>query len=88
MTLLPLLLDIAADLSPAGIVIIVGFFLVSLAVAYVAFRVLRKTMKLAFRLALVGLILIVALIGTISIYLFGIGSTPQSRPRPTPSRTR
>jgi hypothetical protein len=81
------LLDIAPDPSPLGVSMIVGFFLVFIAIAYVVFRLLRKSMKLAFRLAIVGIILLIAVIGALSIYLFGIGST-SNRPRPQPTRTR
>ena len=82
-----LMLDIApAAASPVGIAIGVGFFLVLAAVAYIAFRLLRKTLKLAFRLAIVAVILLVALIGSISIFWLGSGSS--SRPRPLPTRSR
>ena len=83
---LPLLFDVARAAGPLEIATGVGFFLVFAAVAYIAFRLLRKTVKLAFRLAVVGVILLIALIGSISIYWFGSGRTPGPRPSPTRSR--
>jgi hypothetical protein len=84
-----LLFDVAAEAEPIGIAVGVGFFLVFLAVAYVAFRILRKTMKMAFRLAIVAGILLVAIIGSVAIFWFSSGSRPGPRPpRPNPTRTR
>ena len=80
------LFDIAPQLGSAGIAAIVGLFLVLAAVAYVAFRLLRKTIKMAFRLAIVAAILLIALIGSLFIYWNGTKYTPRPRPEPTRSR--
>ena len=83
------LLDIAPEAGPIGLAAGVGFFLVFLAVAYLAFRILRKTMKMAFRLAIVAGILLVAIIGSIAIFWLGSSrpARPQRPPRPAPTRT-
>jgi len=80
------LLDIAPETGGIGIAAGVGFFLVFLAVAYVAFRLLRRTMKMAFRLAVVGVILLVAVAGSVGI--FGLGNSKPARPRPPVTRQR
>lgn len=48
------------------------FVVVMLGVAYIAFRILKRTVKLAFRLILVLLIVLVAVAG--GIYLSGYGN--------------
>ena len=80
------LLDVAPETGGIGIAAGVGFFLVFLAVAYIAFRLLRRTMKMAFRLAVVGVILLVAVAGSIGI--FWLGNSKPARPRPPVTRQR
>ena len=81
---------ILLDLAPGpevGIisgVMAAGFLLVLLAVALVAFLALRRTLKMAFRLAIVGVILLIAFAGSVSLWFFTSGSSPKPRPRPTP----
>jgi hypothetical protein len=65
----------------------VVFFLIFAGVAYVAFRMLRKTVGMAFRMALVAAILLIALIGSIAIYWSTTSNAP-ARPRPQPTRSR
>lgn len=60
-----------------GIVAALVFFLVFAGVAYVAFRVLRKTVKMAFRMMIVAIILAIAVAGSISFWWLG-----QSKPVP------
>ena len=62
------------------------FFLIFLAVAYVAFRMLRKTMKMAFRIAIVAIILAVAAAGSIALWALGSGNSAKPGPRPTRAR--
>lgn len=58
----------------AGVVV----FVILVAVAYVIFRLLRKSVRMAFRMAIVAAILVIALIGTMSFYWFGTGSSSRS----------
>jgi len=81
-----LMLDIAPEISSVGFAAVVGCFLIFAAVAYVAFRLLRKTVRMAFRLAIVAAILLVALAGSILIYMNGTRTSPRPRPQPTRSR--
>ncbi len=64
-----LLLDIAA---PGGSAAAIGagvvFFLVLAVLAFILFRIFRKTMKLAFRIAIVGVLLFIALAGFTALW--------------------
>jgi len=75
-----MLLDIAPEAGAVGIAAGVGFFLVALAVAYIAFRLLRRTMKMAFRLAVVAVILVVAAAGSMTILWYSKSKPTRSRP--------
>ena len=63
-----LILDVAppAIVGAIGLTAGVVFFFILAAVAYVIFRLLRKSVRMAFRMAIVAAILIIALIGAIS----------------------
>ncbi|MGB2912106.1 MAG: hypothetical protein WBB81_01000, partial [Pyrinomonadaceae bacterium] len=64
----------------AGVV----FVLICVAVAITAFLLLRKTLKMAFRMAIVGVILLIAIVGAIVCVYLGVLSSDS--PRPTPQR--
>jgi hypothetical protein len=79
------------DAAPVagGIAAIAGvaFFLVLAAVAFIAFRLLKKTVKMAFRMAIVAIILVIAAAGSISFWW--LGSSKTTRPeRPAPTRPK
>ena len=84
-----ILLD-AAPVS-GGVAIVAGaiFFAALAATAFVVFKLLRKTVKMAFRVAIVAVILLIAIIGTISFWWLGT-SNPHPRPpvRPHPTQPR
>lgn len=63
----------------AGAAAVATFFLL-VGVAAVAFFALRKTLKIAFRLAIVAVILFIALAGSISLLYFSAGSSTGSSP--------
>lgn len=65
-----------------GIAAAVTFFLVFAVVAYVAFRLLRKTVKVAFRLTIVAVILLIAIAGSISFWWLSSSGKPASVERP------
>lgn len=75
------LLDIP---SPGGGVVGIAaaavFLLVFLGVAFIAFKMLKKSVKMAFRVVIVAVILAVAVAGSITIWALG-GSKP-ARPQP------
>jgi hypothetical protein len=66
----------------AGVV----FFLVFLAAAYIAYRLLRRSVKMAVRMTIVVLILAIAVVGGLSLMWFGYGAS--ERPRSAPTRKR
>jgi|GEM_PF-1432765 len=77
------------DLGTTGLVGGILFFLVFALVAYIAFRLLRRTVKMAFRIAIVAVILAVAAIGGISLYWFGSSGGNKATPqKPSPTRAR
>lgn len=67
--------------SLVGVALAVTFFLAFVAIAAVAFFMIRKTVKMAIRMVIVALIFLIAVVGSIALY-FGIGSTPAPRSRP------
>ena len=74
------------DVSYVGIGIAVAILFIALASAFFAYVMLRKTVKMAIRLVIVAVILIIALVGSISFWWFSSGSSSVTRPSPTRSR--
>ena len=83
-----LLFDIGLPGGTTAIIAGVGFFFILAAAAYVLFRVMRKTVRMAFRMAMVVTFLFVFVVGGIAIYWFSSGSSSRPTPRPGPSRQR
>ena len=81
------------DLVPVSIgatLTVVAFFFVVTAVGIVTIMMLRKTIKMALRMIIVAVILLIAVIGSISLWLF---MKPAARPvdrqaRPSANSTR
>ena len=78
--------DIAPSGSAIGAGVAAAFFLVLIGVAFIAFKALKKSAKIAYRLAVVSVILAIAFVGSLSLWYFSSGSTP--RPRPPIERKR
>ncbi|HJS52455.1 MAG TPA: hypothetical protein VJ781_11185 [Pyrinomonadaceae bacterium] len=74
------LFDIGPPGGSIGFGLMIGGFLVLAAIAYVIFRLLRKTVRIALRLAIVAAILIIGLIGGAFFLMLGSGSGPVQRP--------
>ena len=83
-----LFLDAAPVAGGIAVVAAVAFLFVFLAIAFFVFKMLKKSVKMAFRILIVGAILIIAVSG--SIFLFALGSKKPVRPtsRPTPANAR
>ena len=81
-----ILLDAAPIAGGIAIVAAVAFLFVFLAAAFIAFKMLKKTAKLAVRVVIVAIILAVAIAG--SVFLFAVGSSKPARPTPRPVPTR
>jgi hypothetical protein len=73
---------IALDANPlgGGIGIFAGisFLLVFLGVAFVAFKLLKRTVKMAFRMAIVAIIVAIAIAG--SAFFLMLGTSKPARP--------
>ena len=79
------------DMPPVGGVVGlfagVVFVVICIIAATIAFFVLKKTFKMAIRIAIVGIILVVAVVGLISFVWIGSAySPPRPRPGPPPPR--
>lgn len=81
------LLDVGPSPSVVGAAIAAAFLLVFLGVAFVAFMALKKTVKMAFRMTVVAVILLIAVVGSVSLFYFAsTGGSPRLKPpvdRPT-----
>lgn len=66
-----ILLDMNPLAGGIGIFVGVAFLLVCLGVAFVAFKVLKRTVKMAFRIAIVAIILAIAAAGSIFFIMLG-----------------
>lgn len=86
-------LDIAPPVeftaTTAGIALAIVFFLVFCGIAVFAFKMLKRSVKMAFRMLIVAAILLIAIVGSLAFY-FGIQSPkkPSPAPRPTPRSSR
>lgn len=83
------LLDIPPAPTPGGTLGLVGaaaFLLIFLAAAFIAFKMLKRSVKMAFRLAIVAVILVIAVSGSIALWALGTSKTQPSRPARTSSR--
>ncbi len=72
--------DMAPSGGMIGAIVAISFFIVFLGIAYVAFKALKKTAKMAFRLTAVGVILLIAVAGSVSLWYFSGGGSPKLKP--------
>ena len=76
-----ILFDIAPLGGGLGIGLAVFFFLACLAVSFIVFKMLKRTVKMAIRMVIVAVILFVALIGTVAFLTLGSsGSSSVKQP--------
>ncbi len=61
------------QIGTTGIIAGVVFFLVVAGAAFIAFKMLKKTVKMAFRMVIVAVILLIALVGGTALLFFGSG---------------
>lgn len=82
-----LLFDVGLPGGTTTIVAGIGLFFILAAAAYVMFRIMRKTVKMAFRMAMVVTVLFTFVVGGVALYWFGTGTA--SKPtRPTKTQAR
>jgi EamA domain-containing membrane protein RarD len=80
-----ILTTLLVDLLPVfGIV----FFLIFAAVAFIAYKMLKKTVKMAVRMTIVVAILLIALVGSIALLMFAGSKNPSPKSTPTTQRPR
>ena len=78
-----MLLDIAPEVTSNGMFAAgtaAVFFVLVAGAAYIAFRALKKTVKMAFRMAIVASILVIAIVGSISLWYFSTDGSPKLKP--------
>ena len=80
-----LLVDVPS-IGTAGAAAGLLIFVIAAAIAFVVFRILRKSLRMAFRLALVVAILVLVAVGAGSLWWFGTDDTPTKKPAPTRRR--
>lgn len=83
-------MTILLDMNPAGggvgIFAAVAVLFLCLAAAFIAFKLLKRTVKMAFRVVIVAIILAVGLAGSAFFFALGTAKPVRPTPRPTPSR--
>lgn len=79
-----LFLDAAAPLGTVGLAAGAIFFVVLAAAAFIAAKMLKKTVKMAFRIAIVLIIIAIGIVGCVSFW--AIGSDRPARPQPARPR--
>ena len=80
-----LLFDVSPLGDPGFIFVGLVILFIGLAAAVIAFKMLKKTVKMAVRMTIVAAILIIALIGTVALFVFG--GTNNNRERNFPTQT-
>ncbi|HEY8561798.1 MAG TPA: hypothetical protein VIL74_15590 [Pyrinomonadaceae bacterium] len=65
----------------------VVFFLIFAAVAFIAYKMLKRTVKMAVRMTIVVAILLIALVGSVALLMFAGSSKTSTPTKPAPTRT-
>ena len=74
------LFDVAPSGGMIGAIVAISFFLLLAGAAYVAFKALKKTAKMAVRMVVVVIILAVAVFGSAALWYFSSDTTPKLKP--------
>jgi EamA domain-containing membrane protein RarD len=84
-----LIFDVAPPLGGGiGVIVGIAFFLIFAAIAFVAYKMLRRTVKMAVRMTIVVAILLIALVGSIALLFLGSGGSHPTRPTPATQKQR
>ena len=75
-----ILLQFAPSSGTMALIIAASFFIVLAGAAYIAFKALKKTVKMAFRMTIVAIILLIAVVGSISLWYFSTDAQPKLKP--------
>lgn len=64
----------------------IAFFFVFAIAGVIAFKLLKKTVKMAVRMTIVGIILLIAVIGAAMFFFYGTTDGKRTSPTQTPRR--
>ena len=73
-------LQIAPSGGMIGAIVAIAFFLLLAGTAYVAFKALKKTAKMAVRMIVVVIILAIAVVGSTALWYFSSDASPKLKP--------
>lgn len=79
-------LDAAPSFGAAATGLALGavIFLVAIAVAIIAFKILKRSLKMAFRAVIIVMILIIAALASVGVFVYKIANAPKTqKPSPT-----
>lgn len=80
-----ILLDVAPEPGGVGTFAAIAFLLIVLGLAVVAFKLLKKSVKMAFRMAIVAVMVAIAIAGSVFFLVLGSRSGGGRAVRPTPA---
>ena len=63
-----------------AVIVAASFFLVLAAAAYIAFKALKTTVKMAVRMFIVIAIMVIAVVGSVSLWYFSTNVDPKLKP--------
>ncbi|MEP6850199.1 MAG: hypothetical protein ABI999_15175 [Acidobacteriota bacterium] len=86
MSFTQILMDVGPPGGVVGVFAAVAFFVVLAAVAFIAFKLLKKTVGMAIRVLVVLLVLAIAVAGTAAFFFLGTGGSKPPRPRTNQTR--
>ncbi len=81
------MIDIPGGSVAAAIAAFILFAILA-GVAYLVFRMLRQTVRMAFRMAIVAAILTIALFGSLALWWMNSASDTPAKTRPAPAKKR
>jgi len=82
-----ILLDVSSVAGGVGVFAGIAFLLIFLGIAFVAFKLLRKSVKMAFRIGIVAVIVAIAVAGS-AFFLMLSTSKPARAPQKTASQPK
>ncbi|MFN2502415.1 MAG: hypothetical protein ABR530_10445 [Pyrinomonadaceae bacterium] len=68
------------QIGGTGLFVAACFFLILLVGAVIAFKMMKRTVKMMFRITIVGVILLVAIIGSFALYALTSGTSDRAQP--------
>ena len=80
------LFDIAPAAGGIGVFLGIAFFFIVAGAAFVAYKMLKRTVKMAVRMTIVAAILLIALVGSVALLWFSAGSGGKGPTRTPPSQ--